>query len=114
MESKKVVRARQEYELADERMEKIFNEALAEVERLQREWIGMKSEIQLCHPKIERLEVAVKKLTAEKSERIIEANTWMGHCLRLRDALEQAKRHFDEFKYEDARFVIEEALKGGV
>jgi len=35
VESKEVVRARQEYELADERMEKIFNEALAEVEKLK-------------------------------------------------------------------------------
>jgi len=40
-------------------------DAERDIEQLQlkeREWTGMKSEIQLCHPKIERLEAEVERL----------------------------------------------------
>ena len=58
----------------------------------------------------------VEWLKAEKNERIIEANSWMGHCLKLRKALEYLARRLKEpvgpRGQEECRNVIDKALKG--
>ena len=61
--------------------------------------------------KVEQLNKQVTGLLKEFDEHAEEALQEQREIARLREALEQADRFFKQFKYKDARFVIEKVLK---